>query len=514
MNVMYKDCKMNAKGFPIKRIDIKLTKTTPSTITPVSLRPQLKDAGLPCGETATVAELQGFIDRGVKEFTQILAGKTGLAAYGFSETIPNDVHLASSAYAGKQIEIKIIKLATGGYGELRLLKEEDTEVNYKPSETGAGYSNELYTVLYEDNFEYLESKTGQGGYVFGGQRKDAKTRTDEVATDVAITNLFAEAAASAAQIYPVAGGVDKDAMQAVMKLTLGKNFGGMAARDYYYRGDKNILLVDGYDEQAQDCKGIGAINLLYTLTIQEYKHKAKNGGDTHEVTITISSRGMFYDNPDVLERDYNMITNPGAVMGNRSRGSHQEKDNHQKESKSDFPVRDEELEIFVELPPADKNTFKHSLPTAISENGNVQRLVMYSPDYLNIGVLDNTHGSAETKFEKTFTRGFSKEFSTTIGYSTTVEASIEFIKASVTLSLSATFSASWNESQSQTTTFSVPAHKKTFLYQGTMLARLIKWNQKGPESGNYEYVGSPILTETPTVMTSDEPILGAVKPKP
>ena len=175
------------------------------------------------------------------------------------------------------------------------------------------------------------------------------------------------------------------------------------------------------------------------------------------------------------------------------------------------PKPTKEFKIFVDLPLPDQDTFDQALPTSVDENENIQRMVFYSPNFVNIGTLDNTEGSASTTFQKTFSRGFSSSNSTTLGYKSSAEATVGFFKASIEMSLSVTFTESWNESQSQTTSFTVPAGKRSFLYQGTLLGIILKWNGRGPEAENFEYVGSPFLTETPVAMTSDKPINGTIK---
>jgi hypothetical protein len=168
--------------------------------------------------------------------------------------------------------------------------------------------------------------------------------------------------------------------------------------------------------------------------------------------------------------------------------------------------------IFVDMPLANQDTFDQALPTSVDQDGNIQRMVFYSPNFINIGILDNSKGSASTTFSKTFSRGFSSTNSTTLGYKSSAEATVGFLKASVELSLSVTFSESWNESQSQTTSFTVPAGKRSFLYQGTLLGVILKWNGQGPESENFQYIEAPFVTETPVAMTSDQPINGTIKP--
>ena len=302
---------MHQQAIPSKkRIPIELISTIPSKFTPESLRPQLINAGLPCGETASDAQLQAFIDRGVDEFVKILQDKTGLKAYEYTETLPKDSNLASARFVNKNIRSRILQLANGEYTELKLLTHKDTEVNYKPAQETGGWSNELYTILNKTNFEHLEqlSKDDPSKYVFHGQRGGPNKTEEELKTDDAIISVFAEAAAAAAQIYPVDGGVNKDAMEAAMKNTIGPNINSSRPENYRDTGDKNLLLVDRYDPKTKESRGIGAINISWELTIKDYKRKEKNGGDTHKVTITVSARGVFYDDICVLCRDYKEIT--------------------------------------------------------------------------------------------------------------------------------------------------------------------------------------------------------------
>lgn len=310
---------MNEQAIPSKKkIPISLVQTIATKFTPETLRPQLGDAGLPCADTASDAELQDFIDRGVEQFKAILAGQIGLKAYEFSEFIDNDQNLASAKFYGKAIKTHVIKLASGGYHELRLMQDEQIEVDYKVSESALGWKNELYTVLQSDNFAYLEEKSKEdpSKYVFTGERGGPDESNKKVKTDDAIISLFSESAATAAQIYPASGGVNESSMEAAMSKTIGKNINGLQADDYASNGNKNLLLVDHYDEKTEDARGIGAINISWTMEIKEYKHKEKDGGDEHEVFIKMWARGMFYDDICVLCTDYKMITGEDPCPAN------------------------------------------------------------------------------------------------------------------------------------------------------------------------------------------------------
>ncbi|GBG36256.1 hypothetical protein [Mycobacterium montefiorense] len=102
--------------------------------------------------------------------------------------------------------------------------------------------------------------------------------------------------------------------------------------------------------------------------------------------------------------------------------------------------------------------------------------VLYAPDLQNIGCLDNTASSVESSWGKTVTTGFS--LSTTVTFSIEFQAEVNFIveKDSIKLGMSISFTAQYNKSISETMTFTVPAGKKGFLYQGYLYTQLLQHN--------------------------------------
>jgi hypothetical protein len=175
-----------------------------------------------------------------------------------------------------------------------------------------------------------------------------------------------------------------------------------------------------------------------------------------------------------------------------------------------IPVPKQEVKVFDKLPAANRDTFEHSLPTAVDEDGKVEHIVLFSPNYENIAILDNTDGSGTTTYSKAFTRGFSSTLGTTLGIKSTTTVDAVVAKESIELSFQVSFSTTWNESETQTTTFSVPAGKQAYLYQGTLLSQIIRWDQGGTELNNYEYIGSPSLTQSPSILTRNTPLIDKV----
>jgi hypothetical protein len=87
------------------------------------------------------------------------------------------------------------------------------------------------------------------------------------------------------------------------------------------------------------------------------------------------------------------------------------------------------------------------------------------------------------------------------------EAGVVFAKGKFSIDLEFSFSEQWNNSQTETISFSTPGRKKAFTYQGYVLCRKLRFS---PETGTFAYVESEGRFLSNILKTSELPIVGQV----
>lgn len=132
-----------------------------------------------------------------------------------------------------------------------------------------------------------------------------------------------------------------------------------------------------------------------------------------------------------------------------------------------------EPKIFEKLPDANQDTFAQSV--VIKEDTH-ERLaaVLYAPDLQFIGSIDNTQSEADASYSKSVTEGFQIGVSVTISSEFTADVNAIVVKGELKVGLSITFSAQYNKATTETISFTVPAKKNAFLYQGYIRTKILK----------------------------------------
>lgn len=161
------------------------------------------------------------------------------------------------------------------------------------------------------------------------------------------------------------------------------------------------------------------------------------------------------------------------------------------------------VQIFGSMPPANNATFEASVPVTAT-TGQLQAIVLYAPDLQNIGSIDNTTSAAETTYSQSVTSGFTFSTTQTLTVQATAEVTIEVIKASLTVGFSISFTEQWSESQTTTISFTVPAGKRAFTYQGYLLSAILTYDAS---SGIYSY-GEFGRFVTSILATTTDPLVG------
>jgi hypothetical protein len=169
-----------------------------------------------------------------------------------------------------------------------------------------------------------------------------------------------------------------------------------------------------------------------------------------------------------------------------------------------IPVPKKKVHIFPRRPDAGPDTWDLGLPTRPGTAEYVDVVVLYQPDIQNIGAIDNTQSKASTTWSKSVTTGFTVGVSTTLSEEAYFEASAEVVKAGVRIGISVTFTAQYNQSTTETMSFTVPAGHGAFTYQGYIMAQVLRYTPKGER---FDWVGGAGRFLTNVLTTSAVPLV-------
>ena len=166
------------------------------------------------------------------------------------------------------------------------------------------------------------------------------------------------------------------------------------------------------------------------------------------------------------------------------------------------PPKSDKLQIFDTQPAATNTTFQAGVLATSTQQESLS-IIMFSPNLQMIASLDNTNSSSTSTYETSVSTGFT--FSTTQSISITEEVgvNIEVVteKTSVTFALS--FTEQWTTTRTTTMSFTCPPGKKSFVYQGTLMSKILHFD---PATATYSWSGSTAKALTQILVTRDTPI--------
>lgn len=166
------------------------------------------------------------------------------------------------------------------------------------------------------------------------------------------------------------------------------------------------------------------------------------------------------------------------------------------------PHVDPKLEIFSDQPTPSETTFyKGVLSTNTSEES--LSVILFSPNLQLIASMDNTNSQVTSNYETSVSHGFTFSSTQSLSITEEVGVNIEVVseKTSVTFALS--FTEQWNTTTTKTMSFSCPPGKSAFVYQGTLMSRVLKFDAA---TAQYEWQGSAAKALTEVLVTSATPI--------
>lgn len=167
-----------------------------------------------------------------------------------------------------------------------------------------------------------------------------------------------------------------------------------------------------------------------------------------------------------------------------------------------FPPPTRKIKVFDKRPTTlDKSVWEAGI--ILQSTDKAPSVILYKPSFESVCAFDNTGSDASSTFSKSVTTGFTFTQSITIGVEASLEASVEFIKASLKMSTSITFTSQWSKTITETMLFTVPAGKRAYAYQGFIYSEILDF-----DGTNYNWrTGGKAKCLTSALTTTASPIV-------
>jgi hypothetical protein len=352
---------------------------------------------------------------------------------------------------------------------------------WTPDSTGLGYGPELEYIQYSTHFAWLKANRP----TFTGVEDNPPQYNGTYDTVSAIQKMFVNVGTDAAAM--VVAGIDPLEIESLLTNVIA-TVTDENAKDYNPGWDsRTLFLVLNYNPVTKSADAIGVLTLEWNLTIKDYKQK-KNSPVQHSTTLMIKGRSVLYSSLSDMTADY------VAAQAHFKQNSF---------ALFDVPSRKTTIKIFDALPPPTKETFLQGLPLRASTN-DADVIILYAPNLLNVGSIDNTDSAVTTTYSQSLTSGFTFTTSQTLSITASIEASALVVKVGLTVGFSISFTEAWSSSRTETMSFVVPPGKKAFTYQGYMLAQVLRYSAK---TGQYSYTGDAAKCLTNVLTTSENPLV-------
>lgn len=161
-----------------------------------------------------------------------------------------------------------------------------------------------------------------------------------------------------------------------------------------------------------------------------------------------------------------------------------------------------ELKIFSELPPTTESTFNAGVPSTANQQ-EMLSIILFSPNLQLIASLDNTQSKVTSSYTTSVTTGFTFSSTQSLSITEDIGVNIEIVteKTSITFALSVT--EQWSKSTTQSMTFSCPPGEMAYVYQGTLMSRVLAFEANSAE---YKWYTPTSRALTHVLVTKPEPI--------
>ncbi len=453
-------------GIHIDRIPITLNGRQSTHLDPNELTKQLNDLGLHCKETYGEK-----LKKNIEDVTSKI-GLGKLTTFGvYRDSGKLQIEQLSNNVLGSICNRNVLDVLLDD----RFKKEADG--SWEEGAVGQ-FTSKLLVIQESDNYKYLKKGTKDFPYA----EEPEKELHEEASTVEAIKEMFTKAATActAATVQ----GIDKITLDATFSNALASLNESAFEKDYDVTNNRVITLLYNYEHEKGECDGVGIVTCEWRLRIRNYKEKKKE--PKHDTILNISARSLLYGDINTLNAHY-------AMAMARVKGACCLLDN---------PIHIiSEVKVYDSLPAAGMDTFINSLPCK-TDKEYADVIVFYTSDLQKVGFIDNTLSEAETTYSKSLTSGFVTQ--STVGISTEInfEINAKVCKAGAKFGFNVSLTNQWSESQTETISFRIPAGKRAFLYQVTILCARLRLDAK---TGKYSYVEfGKFLTDA--YKTSEKPL--------
>lgn len=167
-----------------------------------------------------------------------------------------------------------------------------------------------------------------------------------------------------------------------------------------------------------------------------------------------------------------------------------------------FPGQPSKFTIFDSLPALSQTSFEAGLRGTNTQQKDIS-IIMFSPNLQIIASLDNTRSKVTSEYTVEVATGFTFGSSQSLSITTEVGVNIEVFTASVSTTFALSFTQEWSKTTTKSMTFSCPPGEKAFVYQGTLLSRVMVFN---PATAIYTWDSTASKALTEVLTTSSTPI--------
>ena len=147
-------------------------------------------------------------------------------------------------------------------------------------------------------------------------------------------------------------------------------------------------------------------------------------------------------------------------------------------------------------------TFEKGLQS-VGTDAQSQSIVMFSPNLQLIASLDNTASQVASTYTVSVSHGFTFSSTQSISVAEEVGVKIEVVTESTSITFALSFTEQWNETETRTMAFACPGGKKAFVYQGTLMSKIMALDA---EHATYGWITASRKALTEIIVTTREPI--------
>ncbi|MEQ5777509.1 MULTISPECIES: hypothetical protein [unclassified Thalassospira] len=283
-------------GPPNKMNIGKLDAATPTPFDKATLKTSLENIGLNCAQLND-KNLDSYITT-VK--SQLPQGAVQSMAIKAPHTSPLNANLKAAAapvmlFSAANDVPQMTSAATGNW-------------SIPDNNNAEGYGPNLEIIQYKDHFNWLFDNKATNG--FTGVKNSPPATQGNYPNAEAIQKLFIQVGLTASST--LVKGLDQPTMLATLSNVI-QPLNDSNIANYDVSDSRVIDLVDNYDPATGMADGIGVLTISWHLTIEDYKRKTKDGGDTHATYLKMDAWSVLYSDPGVLCQQYSSVLQHFAI---------------------------------------------------------------------------------------------------------------------------------------------------------------------------------------------------------